>query len=83
MSDNPPIPPRPVDIHPSSYFSAPRPPPVPPLPPNFHPSPDLELDYRASQPHFEDPLVAPRPHKVNPDLPAEVRPMTPISCSRD
>ncbi|KAF8268916.1 hypothetical protein EI94DRAFT_1771417 [Lactarius quietus] len=37
-------------------------PPPPPLPPSYHPSP----------PHLEEPLLAPRPHKLTPDLPAEM-----------
>ncbi|KAI0642467.1 hypothetical protein C8Q79DRAFT_917162 [Trametes meyenii] len=60
----PPVPPRPFD----DYDQPPRssdssPPAVPPLPPDFKP------DQYSSGPHFEDPLVAPRPHKLQPDLP--------------
>jgi hypothetical protein len=31
-----------------------------------------DQEYRPSQPHLEEPLLAPRPHKLTPDLPAEV-----------
>ncbi|KAI0665457.1 hypothetical protein C8Q78DRAFT_1064822 [Trametes maxima] len=60
----PPVPPRPFD----DYDQPPRPsdsspPAIPPLPPDFNP------DQYSSGPHFEDPLVAPRPHKLQPDLP--------------
>jgi hypothetical protein len=43
------------------------PPPVPPLPPAIR-----DVEYRPSPPHLEEPLLAPRPHKLTPDLPAEV-----------
>ena len=46
------------------------PPPVPPLPPGIRVQDDVE--YRPSPPHLEEPLLAPRPHKLTPDLPAEV-----------
>ncbi len=49
----------------------PPPPPLPPVPPSLRV--ELESEY-GSQPHFDDPLVAPRPHKLQPDLPANVRP---------
>ncbi|KAL1946440.1 hypothetical protein VTO73DRAFT_15567 [Trametes versicolor] len=60
----PPVPPRPFDD-----YDQPRrshegsPPALPPLPPDFH------SDQYQSGPHYEDPLVAPRPHKLQPDLP--------------
>src|SRR6266850_1490902 len=50
------------------------PPFVPPLPPGLRVQSDSE--YRPSPPHLEEPLLAPRPHKVTPDLPAEVGPIT-------
>ncbi|KAI0720841.1 hypothetical protein C8T65DRAFT_633001 [Cerioporus squamosus] len=61
--DAPPVPPRPFDDydHPSRQGS--QPPAVPPLPPDFTP------DQYSSSPHYEDPLVAPRPQKLQPDLP--------------
>lgn len=65
----PPVPPRPFDD-----YDQPRrshegsPPALPPLPPDFH------SDQYQSGPHYEDPLVAPRPHKLQPDLPQNVRP---------
>lgn len=49
----------------------PPPPPVPPVPHSLRV--ELESEY-GSQPHFDDPLVAPRPHKLQPDLPANVCP---------
>ena len=52
------------------------PPPVPPLPTGIRVQSDFE--YRPSPPHLEEPLLAPRPHKVTPDLPAEVGTIT--SC---
>lgn len=39
-------------------------PPLPPLPPQLQ---------EHSAPHFDNPLVAPRPHRLDPDLPANVR----------
>ncbi|OBZ65105.1 Chitin synthase regulatory factor 4, partial [Grifola frondosa] len=48
----------------------------PPLPPDFKP------DQFQSPPHFEDPLVAPRPHKLQPDLPANFQKHSPISHSK-
>ncbi|KAI0915854.1 hypothetical protein AcV5_003348 [Taiwanofungus camphoratus] len=67
----PPVPPRPFDdyddyIRHSSTSPAPA---VPPLPPDFDP---VQQDFAVSAPHFEDPLVAPRPHKLQPDLPANM-----------
>lgn len=67
---NPQVPPRPYDDHgrrPSRGQNGP--PPLPPIPPAL--KQDLESEY-GSAPHFEDPLVAPRPHKVHPDLPANM-----------
>jgi hypothetical protein len=62
----PPVPPRPFD-YPD------HPPPVPPVPPDLReqetrrntPSP-YEL------PHFSPPLPAPRPHRFDPSIPANV-----------
>jgi hypothetical protein len=51
------------------------PPPVPPLPTQA--TVPLHPEYRPSPPHLEEPLLAPRPHKLTPDLPAEARPITP------
>ncbi|KAI0760006.1 hypothetical protein C8Q74DRAFT_1293305 [Fomes fomentarius] len=59
----PPVPPRPFedyDRQPSS------PPAVPPLPPDYNP------DQYSSGPHYEHPLVAPRPQKLQPDLPSNM-----------
>lgn len=44
--------------------------PAPALPPELRVQ---DQEYRPSQPHLEEPLLAPRPHKLTPDLPAEVR----------
>jgi hypothetical protein len=74
----PPLPPRPMD-GPAPGSSAP-PPPIPPLPPNFDPSED-EYAY-GSSPHYANPMLAPRPHKVNPDLPADVRVSRVLAPSR-
>ncbi|THU83516.1 hypothetical protein K435DRAFT_689452 [Dendrothele bispora CBS 962.96] len=58
-------------------MSAP-PPPLPPVPPALQnqplpPVPPPPPGYSAeSQPHFEDPLPAPRPHTLKPDLPANM-----------
>ncbi|KAH8073806.1 hypothetical protein BXZ70DRAFT_1081194 [Cristinia sonorae] len=60
----PPVPPRPVDYSPPP----PGPPPVPPLPPNFKP----DIDDDRLMPHFENPLIAPRPHKIQPELSANM-----------
>ncbi|TFY58573.1 hypothetical protein EVG20_g8092, partial [Dentipellis fragilis] len=66
MATNPPlVPPRPAEQPQHSL-----PPPLPPLPPNF--SAPRQPDSHFSPPHFEDPLVAPKPHKLNPDLPADM-----------
>ena len=43
---------------------------IPPPPP---PPPQSQPEYHPSPPHLEEPLLAPRPHKLNPDLPAEAR----------
>ncbi|KAI0349606.1 HCP-like protein [Trametes cingulata] len=60
----PPVPPRPFDDYDGPRRSTDSSPPaVPPLPPDFKP------DQYSSGPHYEDPLVAPRPHKLQPDLP--------------
>ncbi|KAI1784859.1 HCP-like protein [Ganoderma leucocontextum] len=58
----PPVPPRPFDDYDSPHRQGSAPPAVPPLPPDFYP------DQYSSGPHFEDPLVAPRPQKLQPDL---------------
>ena len=65
----PPVPPRPLESYDSQRKPS-APPPVPPLPPTFKQDQESVL---GSPPHFEDPLVAPRPHKLQPDLPANVR----------
>ncbi|KAI0759270.1 hypothetical protein BD413DRAFT_675032 [Trametes elegans] len=60
----PPVPPRPFDDYDHPRLDSDKSPPtVPPLPPDFRP------DQYPSAPHYEDPLVAPRPHKLQPDLP--------------
>src|SRR6266403_4680299 len=46
-------------------------PPVPVLPPQLRVQHNQE-SYHPSPPHLEEPLLAPRPHKLTPDLPAEV-----------
>ena len=46
-------------------------PPVPALPPDLQVQYEQE-PYYPSSPHLEEPLLAPRPHKLTPDLPAEV-----------
>ncbi|KAH9910439.1 HCP-like protein [Epithele typhae] len=58
----PPVPPRPFDY---DHPPPPTAPPVPPLPADFKPG-------EASPPHYEDPLVAPRPQKLQPDLPNNI-----------
>ncbi|KAH7906763.1 HCP-like protein [Hygrophoropsis aurantiaca] len=63
MSSIPPIPPRPAEYGGPANFQPPGPPPVPPLPPDF---------IAQSQPHFTQPLAAPRPHRLDPDLPANM-----------
>ncbi|KAF8643382.1 hypothetical protein AX16_009052 [Volvariella volvacea WC 439] len=61
----PPVPPRPYDLLPQD---ASAPPPVPPVPPDLK----YQADRFESPPHFEDPLAAPRPHKIDPSLPANM-----------
>ncbi|KAG6861006.1 hypothetical protein C0995_005026 [Termitomyces sp. Mi166 len=56
----PPVPPRPYSAQGQSQSS---PPPVPPVPP--------ELRYDSS-PHLADPIAAPRPHRVDPSIPANM-----------
>ncbi|KAF7970322.1 hypothetical protein HWV62_24400, partial [Athelia sp. TMB] len=67
-SPPPPIPPLPTDFHQQRQNQPP--PTLPPLPPNFRFSQSVD----ESPPHFADPLVAPRPHRLDPGLPAHVRP---------
>ena len=76
----PPVPPRPYD---GPTGNGDRPPPLPPLPPDLKAQAEryntpsfYELD---SPPHFENPLIAPRPHRVDPALPANVS--SPLSDS--
>lgn len=73
----PPIPPRPFDDYddyvrkPGSNTSSPAPV-IPPLPADFNPqSQDIPPAF-PSKPHYEDPLVAPRPQKLQPGLPTHV-----------
>ncbi|PPQ96668.1 hypothetical protein CVT26_010293 [Gymnopilus dilepis] len=58
------------------------PPPVPPLPPDVRlqneryntPSPyEYEYEYE-SPPRFENPMIAPRPHRLDASIPANVSP---------
>jgi hypothetical protein len=71
----PQLPPRPVQNQNSNnnaYNNNPAQssaPPVPALPPGFRPEIDGMYD---SQPHFMQPLVAPRPQKLMSSVPAEV-----------
>ncbi|THH03459.1 hypothetical protein EW145_g6235 [Phellinidium pouzarii] len=61
----PPVPPRPYSA--SAHREGSLPPPIPPLPPDFRPDiGDVQL------PHLVDPLVAPRPQRLNPDLPTDM-----------
>ena len=61
MSGAPPVPPRP------SYEGA-LPPPLPPLPPSFREQNEAE----ESPPRFENPMIAPRPHRVDRSIPGNV-----------
>ncbi|KAH7886822.1 HCP-like protein [Phlebopus sp. FC_14] len=65
MDELPPVPPRPVDY--DARQSVEQPPPIPPLPPEL-----LAQSQRQSLPHFEPPLAAPRPHRLDPNLPANM-----------
>lgn len=75
---NPPLPPKPRE---SINTNPGPPPPIPPLPPDLRlqteryntPSP-YELE---SPPRFENPLIAPRPHRLDHSIPANV---SPFSC---
>ncbi len=72
MSSVPQLPPRPQPLGNNGYNNnAPvsSAPPVPALPPGFRPEIDGLYD---SQPHFVQPLVAPRPQKLMNTVPAEV-----------
>ncbi|TFK37925.1 hypothetical protein BDQ12DRAFT_684353 [Crucibulum laeve] len=75
----PPIPPRPYD----SYYGDDRqnslPPPLPPLPPavrvqeeRYNTPSIYEYPSYESPPHFGDPLVAPRPHRLDPNVGANM-----------
>lgn len=64
----PPLPPLPPDFKNKDNFISP--PAVPPLPPNFRLN-NEDYSYE-SPPHFADPLVAPRPHKLDHSIPANV-----------
>ncbi|KAI0739282.1 hypothetical protein C8Q80DRAFT_1112956 [Daedaleopsis nitida] len=63
----PPVPPRPFDDYDQPHRQLSSAPAVPPLPLDYNP------DAYSSPPHYEDPLVAPRPQKLHPDLPKNVR----------
>lgn len=79
----PPIPPLPPNFRPDleadnearysygGYDSASAPPPPPA--PGFYPPPPQDA---GSAPHYADPLVAPRPQRLTPDVPADVS----VSC---
>ena len=78
----PPIPPLPPNFRPdvdtdtgidsrfgyNAYDGAPA---QQPPPPPFYPPPQIALD-AGSGPHLTDPLVAPRPQRLTPDVPADV-----------
>lgn len=78
----PPIPPLPPNFRPDleadnearysygGYDSTSAPPP-PPAPGFYPPPPQIALD-AGSAPHYADPLVAPRPQRLTPDVPADV-----------
>ncbi|KAG1716818.1 hypothetical protein ID866_340 [Astraeus odoratus] len=75
MSNIPPVPPRPATYQDdASCNPLDQPPPLPPLPPELaaqsrsQPSPQPP----PSLPHFEPPLAAPRPHRLDPNLPANM-----------
>ena len=63
----PPIPPRPNSSYDGGYPARQNsnPPPLPPLPPNFH--------LQESPPHFQDPVLAPRPQRLMQSVQADVR----------
>ncbi|KDQ09328.1 hypothetical protein BOTBODRAFT_37076 [Botryobasidium botryosum FD-172 SS1] len=71
----PPVPPRPAESYeqPDSYGYYPRrqqsggAPPLPPLPPGYQAESNYDL-----QPHYSDPLVAPRPQKSMSSAPADM-----------
>lgn len=59
----PPVPPRPVEYDPGYVVN--QPPPLPPLPPSYV--------SQSPPPHPTTPLPAPRPHRLDPTIPANVR----------
>jgi len=74
---NPPLPPKPRET--SNTIPGP-PPPIPPLPPDLRQQTEryntpsrYELE---SPPHFENPLIAPRPHRLDHSIPANVCPFS-------
>jgi hypothetical protein len=74
---NPPLPPKPREsINPNPG----PPPPIPPLPPDLRQQAEryntpsrYELE---SPPHFENPLIAPRPHRLDHSIPSNVGPFS-------
>ncbi|CDO76800.1 hypothetical protein BN946_scf184978.g29 [Trametes cinnabarina] len=64
----PPVPPRPFEEYDEPQKPS-SPPALPPLPPDFKPERDQAIDQLACRPHYEHPLAAPRPQKVQRDLP--------------
>ncbi|EJD44310.1 hypothetical protein AURDEDRAFT_185086 [Auricularia subglabra TFB-10046 SS5] len=65
----PPLPPRPFEMPSAHGKPDDAPPPVPPLPPNFTYDPVFDAP---APPHWEDPLVAPRPFRYDPGIPRDM-----------
>ncbi|KAH7090920.1 hypothetical protein BKA62DRAFT_724621 [Auriculariales sp. MPI-PUGE-AT-0066] len=70
MSAPPPVPPRPINYGSNSNDPS-APPPLPPLPANYQYAYDPVFDGPAPR-HWEDPLVAPRPFRYDPGIPADM-----------
>lgn len=66
----PPVPPRPFDY--TDHRQSSLPPPVPPVPPDLRAQ---ETRYSTPSPYEypqQPPLAAPRPHRLDPSIPANV-----------
>ena len=78
MSLPPPLPPHPPASTTTTGTGAP---PIPPLPASYRSDYEHQQHQHPyeSPPHFADPLVAPRPHKLDPHLPANVSSLSLLS----
>ncbi|CAA7270035.1 unnamed protein product [Cyclocybe aegerita] len=69
----PPVPPRPYE----TTLNVPPPPPLPPVPPALKKEAEVydtpsQYELVESPPHFENPMIAPRPHRLDPSIPTNM-----------